>query len=85
MRPGEQRTVSLLFDPAQVGPGTPIEVATDPGGSRSRSGAVMCPSPVPWLVACERLMKAFLGPEVFDGTVGVGSRLAPASQELRLA
>jgi hypothetical protein len=31
VHPGEQRTVSLLFDPAQVAPGTPIEIATDPG------------------------------------------------------
>jgi len=31
MHPGEQRTVSLLFDPARIPPGTPIEVATDPG------------------------------------------------------
>ena len=31
LHPGEQRTVSLLFDPARIPPGTPIEVATDPG------------------------------------------------------
>lgn len=31
LHPGEQRTVSLLFDPARVPPGTPIEIATDPG------------------------------------------------------
>jgi hypothetical protein len=31
LHPGEQRGVSLLFDPARVPPGTPIEVATDPG------------------------------------------------------
>lgn len=31
LHPGEQRTVSLLFDAAQVPPGTPIEIATDPG------------------------------------------------------
>jgi hypothetical protein len=31
VHPGEQRTVSLLFDPTQVPPGTPIEIATDPG------------------------------------------------------
>jgi hypothetical protein len=35
VHPGEQRTVSLLFDPAQVAPGTPIEIATDPGLSLS--------------------------------------------------
>ena len=31
LHPGEERGVSLLFDPARVRPGTPIEVATDPG------------------------------------------------------
>ena len=31
LHPGEQRTISLLFDPALVPPGTPIELATDPG------------------------------------------------------
>ena len=31
LHPGEQRTISLLFDPARVEPGTPIELATDPG------------------------------------------------------
>ena len=31
LHPGEQRKVSLLFDPARVPPGTAIEVATDPG------------------------------------------------------
>ncbi len=35
LHPGEQRTVSLLFDPMHVPPGTPIEVATDPGLSLS--------------------------------------------------
>ena len=35
MHTGEQRTVSLLFDPARIPPGTPIEVATDPGLSLS--------------------------------------------------
>jgi hypothetical protein len=35
LHPGEQRTVSLLFDPARVPPGTRIEVATDPGLSLS--------------------------------------------------
>jgi hypothetical protein len=35
VHPGEQRTVSLLFDPTQVLPGTPIEIATDPGLSLS--------------------------------------------------
>jgi hypothetical protein len=33
--PGEQRTVSLLFDPIQIPTGTPIEIATDPGLSLS--------------------------------------------------
>jgi hypothetical protein len=31
IHPGEQRTISLLFDPARVPPGTPIEVAADAG------------------------------------------------------
>jgi hypothetical protein len=31
LHPGEERGVSLLFDPARIPPGTPIEVATDPG------------------------------------------------------
>jgi hypothetical protein len=35
VHPGEQRTVSLLFDPAQIPAGTPIEIATDPGLSLS--------------------------------------------------
>jgi hypothetical protein len=35
VHPGEQRTVSLLFDPARVDAGTPIEIATDPGLSLS--------------------------------------------------
>ncbi len=35
VHPGEQRTLSLLFDPTQVPPGTPIEIATDPGLSLS--------------------------------------------------
>ncbi len=35
VHPGEQRTVSLLFDPARIRPGTSIDVATDPGLSFS--------------------------------------------------
>jgi hypothetical protein len=35
VHPVEQRTLSLLFDPAQVAPGTEIEIATDPGLSFS--------------------------------------------------
>ncbi|MFN2469669.1 MAG: hypothetical protein ABR583_01515, partial [Gaiellaceae bacterium] len=31
LHPGEERGVSLLFDPARVPPGTAIEIATDPG------------------------------------------------------
>src|SRR5439155_26802761 len=31
LHPGAQRRLSLLFDPTRVRPGTPIEVATDPG------------------------------------------------------
>jgi len=35
VHPGEQRTVSILFDPTKVTPGMPIEIATDPGLSIS--------------------------------------------------
>jgi hypothetical protein len=35
LHPGEQRTVSLLFDPQRVASGTTIEIATDPGLSLS--------------------------------------------------
>lgn len=35
LHPGEQRTISLLFDPTRVPPGAPIEIATDPGLSLS--------------------------------------------------
>jgi hypothetical protein len=35
LHPGEQRKISLLFDPARIPPGTPIEIATDPGLSLS--------------------------------------------------
>ena len=35
VHPGEDRTLSLLFDPARIPPGTPIEIATDPGLSFS--------------------------------------------------
>jgi hypothetical protein len=31
LHPGEERGISLLFDPSRVPPGTPIEIATDPG------------------------------------------------------
>ncbi len=31
LHPGEERTISLLFDPERIPPGTPIEIATDPG------------------------------------------------------
>jgi hypothetical protein len=33
----------------------------------------------------DKLMKAFLGPEVFEGTVVVAPHTAPASQQLRPA
>jgi hypothetical protein len=33
----------------------------------------------------DKLMKAFLGPEVFDGTVVVAPPHTPASEQLRLA
>jgi hypothetical protein len=42
---GEQRTVSLLFDAARVRPGTPIELATDPGLSLRLRRSVV-PEPV---------------------------------------
>ena len=49
LHPGEQRTVSLLFDPTRVPPGTPIEVATDPGLSLSlRRDAVPVPGALGW-------------------------------------
>jgi hypothetical protein len=35
VHPGAQRTVSLLFDPNRVPPGTAIDIATDPGLSLS--------------------------------------------------
>jgi hypothetical protein len=35
VHPGEQRTISLLFDPERVPPGSAIEVVTDPGLSLS--------------------------------------------------
>jgi hypothetical protein len=31
LHPGETRTVSLVFDPARVPSGTPVQIATDPG------------------------------------------------------
>ena len=31
LHPGERRGVSILFDPVRVPPGTPIEIAADPG------------------------------------------------------
>ena len=33
----------------------------------------------------DKLMKAFLGPEVFEGTVAVAPRHTPASEQLRLS
>ena len=33
----------------------------------------------------DKLMKAFLGPEVFEGTVVVAPRAGPPSEQLRLA
>jgi hypothetical protein len=35
--------------------------------------------------AHDRLMKAFLGPEVFEGTVVVATHTAPTAEQLRLA
>jgi hypothetical protein len=49
VHPGEQRTVSLLFDPAQIPAETPIEIATDPGLSLSlRRGDVPEPGARGW-------------------------------------
>jgi hypothetical protein len=49
LHPGEERTVSLLFDPTRVPPGTPIEVATDPGLSLSlRQYEVPPPGALGW-------------------------------------
>jgi hypothetical protein len=49
LHPGEQRTLSLLFDPTRVPPGTPIEVATDPGLSLSmRQFEVPPPGALGW-------------------------------------
>jgi len=46
LHPGEQRGVSLIFDPARIPPGTPIEIATDPGLSL-RLWRPEVPAPVP--------------------------------------
>ena len=49
LHPGEQRTVSLLVDPGRVPPGTPIEVAADPGLTlRLRRAEVPAPLPSGW-------------------------------------
>jgi hypothetical protein len=49
LHPGEQRTISLLFDPARVPPGAAIELATDPGLSlRLRRREVPEPGPGGW-------------------------------------
>jgi hypothetical protein len=46
LHPGEERGVSLLFDPGRVPPRTPIEIATDPGLSL-RLYRKHVPEPVP--------------------------------------
>jgi hypothetical protein len=49
IHPGEQRTVSILFDPKRVPPGTPIELATDPGLTLSlQRRDVPAPGPRGW-------------------------------------
>ena len=45
LHPGEQRTVSLLFDPAQIPPGNTDRDRRRPRTVGSRSGARRCPSP----------------------------------------
>src|SRR5712691_9265584 len=56
MHPGEQRTVSLLFDPSRVPAGTPIEIATDPGLSLSlRRPDVPAPGVQGWARVSGRL------------------------------
>ncbi len=53
---GEGRTVSLLFDPALIPPGTPIEAATDPGLSLSlRHDEVPEPGALGWARAAGSL------------------------------
>lgn len=53
---GEQRTVSLLFDPARIPPGTSIEVVTDPGLTFSlRRAAVSDPGVGGWSRVSGRL------------------------------
>lgn len=56
LHPGEHRTVSLLFDPARIPPGTPIEVATDPGLTLSlRRALVSEPGALGWSRVSARL------------------------------
>ncbi len=56
MHPGEQRTVSILFDPSRVPAGTPIEIATDPGLSLSlRRPDVPAPGVQGWARVSGRL------------------------------
>jgi len=49
LHPGEQRGTSLLFDPVRVPPGTPLNVAADPGlWIRLHGEAVPEPGARPW-------------------------------------
>jgi hypothetical protein len=60
-----------------------IAETSDPGGlSSPRGNRRIQAAPRPG----DKLMKAFLGPEVFEGTVVVaGTRTAPAGEQLELA
>jgi hypothetical protein len=41
LHPGETRTISLVFDPTQLPPGTTVQIATDPGLTVSLPGTVV--------------------------------------------
>lgn len=45
LHPGEQRGASLLIDPERVPPGTPIDIACDPGLSWKPPGEPVVPAP----------------------------------------
>ena len=45
LHPGEQRGASLLVDPGRIPPGTPVEIACDPGLSWKPSGDPLVPEP----------------------------------------
>jgi len=78
---GERRTVSLLFDPTRVPPGTSIEMATDPGLSLSlRQYEVPSPGPLGWARVSGNLRaRASVEPgsrlSVFAEAAGFGAEL----------